>query len=96
MTRYLDKLADDRRKTISSWTATRSRTFSALLDESLSEYKALTEIATAAYRHATDLGDDYKWTTVRDAFAAEAAFHSQGNIAAVVGPISSTSTRTDP
>ncbi len=53
------------------------------LDESLSEYKALTEIATAAYRHATDLGDYYKWTTVRDAFTAEATFyHSQANIAA--------------
>ncbi len=58
------------------------------LDESLSEYKALTDIATAAYRHATDLGDYYKWTTVRDSFEAEAAFyHSQSSIAGRGGDI---------
>jgi hypothetical protein len=52
------------------------------LDESVSEYGSLSDLATSAYRYATDLGDYYKWTTVRHSFEAEAEFYrSQSNIA---------------
>ena len=52
------------------------------LDQSLREYRALTERASAAYRYVTDLGDYYRWDTVRKSFEDEAAFyHSQSAVA---------------
>src|SRR6185295_18962052 len=49
----------------------------AKLDQSLAEYRELTELASAAYRYATDLGDYYQWTTVRKSFEEEAAFYHE-------------------
>ena len=47
------------------------------LDESLAEYQKLSDLATGAYRLATDLGDWYQWTTVRHSFEEEAAFYHE-------------------
>jgi len=53
------------------------------LDASVEEYRALTRLATAAYRQATDLGAWYRWDTVAKNFEQEAAFyHEQDEIAA--------------
>jgi hypothetical protein len=54
----------------------------AKLDASLEEYRALTKLASAAYRQATDLGTWYRWDTVADSFEHEATFyHEQGALA---------------
>ena len=54
----------------------------AKLDASLEEYRALTKLASAAYRQATDLGTWYRWDTVADSFEHEAAFyHEQAALA---------------
>ncbi len=53
------------------------------MDASLEEYRALTKLATAAYRQATDLGAWYRWDTVAKSFEQEATFyHQQDAIAA--------------
>ncbi len=55
----------------------------ASLDASVAEYRALTELATPAYRQATDLGEWYRWDTVARSFEQEAAFyHEQDAVAA--------------
>ena len=55
----------------------------ARLDTSLEEYRALTKLATAAYRQATDLGTWYRWDTVAKGFEQEVAFyHEQDALAA--------------
>ncbi len=48
-----------------------------LLDASLAEYRKLDTMATSAYRLATDLGEWYRWSTVRDSFEREAAFYHE-------------------
>ncbi len=47
------------------------------LDDSLTEYRKLDDMTTAAYRLATDLGDWYQWKTVRGSFEQEAAFYHE-------------------
>ena len=43
--------------------------------ESAAQYRALDDLASKAYRHATDLGYYYRWDTVDEGFQQELAFY---------------------
>jgi hypothetical protein len=45
--------------------------------ESVAQYTALAQLATQAYRHATDLGDYYRWDITGKGFEQEAAFYRE-------------------
>jgi hypothetical protein len=45
--------------------------------ESVTQYAALAQLATQAYRHATDLGDYYRWDITSTGFEREAAFYRE-------------------
>jgi hypothetical protein len=45
--------------------------------ESVTQYDALAQLATQAYRHATDLGDYYRWDVTSRGFEQEAAFYRE-------------------
>jgi hypothetical protein len=45
--------------------------------ESVTQYAALAQLATQAYRHATDLGDYYRWDVTSKGFEQEAAFYRE-------------------